>query len=172
MLIATNTTLAAATGSVLCLAMAWALYGKPDLTMGLNGALGGLVGITANCDSVTNIEALIVGGVAGVLVLMGVILLEKVRIDDPVGAWPVHGVCGVWGGIATGIFGDYSLGVQVLGSVVIPAWSFVTMLTLFAVLKAIGYLRVSEEEEQLGLDISEHGMQAYGPAIVSAAGQR
>jgi ammonium transporter, Amt family len=171
-LIATNTTLAAAMGSVICLALAWAVYGKPDLTMGLNGALGGLVGITANCDSVTNIEALYIGAIAGGLVLVGVILLDKLRIDDPVGAWPVHGLCGVWGGIATGIFGDYNLGVQVMGSLVIPVWSFATMFVLFSVLKALGYLRVSEEEEQLGLDISEHGMHAYGPAVVSAAGQR
>jgi Amt family ammonium transporter len=172
MLIATNTTLAAAAGSVVCLALAWALYGKPDLTMGLNGSLGGLVGITANCDSVTNLEALTIGGVAGAIVLTGVILLEKLKIDDPVGAFPVHGMAGVWGGIATGIFGGYNLGVQVLGSLVIPAWSFATLFTLFTLLKAIGYLRVSASEEQLGLDISEHGMQAYGPPVVSVAGQR
>jgi Amt family ammonium transporter len=171
MLIATNTMLAAAAGSCVCLGLAWALYGKPDLTMGLNGLLGGLVGITANCDCVTNLEALMVGGIAGGLVLVGVILLEKLRIDDPVGAWPVHGVCGLWGGIATGIFGGHDIGVQLLGSFVIVAWSFGMMFSLFAILKAVGYLRVSEEEEHLGLDISEHGMQAYGQVAVSGAGQ-
>jgi Amt family ammonium transporter len=172
MLIATNTTLSAAIGACSCMFLAWLIYGKPDLTMGLNGALGGLVGITANCDSVTNIESLIIGAIAGGLVLIGVIALEKLKIDDPVGAWPVHGLTGVWGGIATGIFGGHPLQAQIIGSLVIPLWAFVTMFTLFAILKAVGFLRVSEEEEQLGLDISEHGMQAYGPSIVSAAGQR
>lgn len=161
-LIATNTTLAPAAGAVICMVLAWMVFGKPDLTMGLNGALGGLVGITANCDSVTNIEALIIGGVAGFIVLGGVMLLDKLRIDDPVGAFPVHGLAGMWGGIATGIFGGFNIGVQVLGSLVIPAWAFGTMLVLFVILKAVGFLRVSPEEEQAGLDISEHGMQAYG----------
>ncbi len=172
MLIATNTTLAAAAGCVLCLLLAWMIYGKPDVTMGLNGALGGLVGITANCDSVTNIEALVIGVVAGALIIVGVMLLEKLKIDDPVGAWPVHGLCGIWGGLATGFFGGHPIQAQVIGSLVIPLWSFVTMFILFSVLKAVNFLRVSEEEEQLGLDISEHGMQAYGPAIMSGAGQR
>ena len=170
-LIATNTTLAPASGAIICLLIAWLIYGKPDLTMGLNGALGGLVGITANCDSVTNLEAIVIGGVAGGVVLLGVTLLEKLKIDDPVGAFPVHGLAGIWGGIATGIFGDYALGIQVLGSLVIPAWAFITMFALFAVLKAVGFLRVSATEEEVGLDISEHGMRAYGPAAVSAGGQ-
>lgn len=161
-LIAANTTLAAAAGVLLALVTAWAAFGKPDLTMALNGALAGLVGITANCDSVTNIEALAIGAVAGVLVVGGIVLLEKAKIDDPVGAWPVHGLCGIWGGIATGIFGDYDLGVQVLGSVVIPVWAFGTMLGLFGILKAVGMLRVSAEDEAVGLDVTEHGMPAYG----------
>jgi Amt family ammonium transporter len=161
-LIAANTTLAAAAGVVIALITAWAAFGKPDLTMALNGALAGLVGITANCDSVTNGEALLIGGIAGVLVVLGIILLDKAKIDDPVGAWPVHGLCGMWGGIATGIFGDYNLGVQILGSLVIPAWAFITMFIVFAVMKVTGNLRVSEEEEAVGLDITEHGMPAYG----------
>ena len=160
-LIATNTTLAPAAGAVACMLLAWVLFGKPDLTMGLNGALGGLVGITANCDSVTNIEALVIGLVAGIVVLAGVMLLDKLRIDDPVGAFPVHGLAGVWGGIATGIFGGHNLGVQLLGSVAIAGWAFGTMLVLFTGLRAVGFLRVTPHEEQAGLDISEHGMQAY-----------
>ena len=172
MLIATNTTLAPAAGAVVCLLLAWVMYGKPDLTMGLNGALGGLVGITANCDCVTNVWAIAIGAVAGALVLLGVLILEKAKIDDPVGAWPVHGLCGIWGGIATGIFGGHPLGAQIMGSLVIPLWSFGTMFTLFLVLKAAGFLRVSEQEEQVGLDISEHGMHAYGATAISAAGQR
>ena len=115
MLIAVNTTLAAAAGTVVAMIVGWILFKKPDLTMALNGALAGLVGITANCDAVTNLESIVIGGVAGVLVVAGILLLDKLRIDDPVGAFPVHGMCGVWGGIATGIFGDYSLGTQILG---------------------------------------------------------
>lgn len=161
MLIATNTTLAAATGGVAAMILGWLMYGKPDISMALNGVLAGLVGITANCDSVTNGEAITIGGIAGVLVVGGILALEKLRIDDPVGAFPVHGLCGIWGGVATGIFGDYDLGVQILGSVVIPLYAFFTMLVLFLVLKVIGQLRVSEEDELKGLDLSEHGMQAY-----------
>lgn len=161
MLIAANTTLAAAAGAVFAMITAWIKYKKPDLTMALNGALAGLVGITANCDSVTNPEAIIIGLVAGILVVLGVQLLDRLRIDDPVGAWPVHGLCGIWGGIATGIFGDYNLGVQILGSLVIPAWAFITMFILFSILKSMNALRVSETEELRGLDISEHGEEAY-----------
>lgn len=161
MLIATNTTLAAATGGVAAMVLGWLMYGKPDISMALNGVLAGLVGITANCDSVTNVEAIAIGGIAGVLVVGGILALEKLRIDDPVGAFPVHGLCGIWGGVATGIFGDYDLGVQILGSIVIPVYAFITMFVLFSILKVIGQLRVSEEDELKGLDLSEHGMQAY-----------
>ncbi len=160
-LIAANTTIAAALGGIAATGLSWALFGKPDLTMALNGILAGLVGITANCDSVTNVEAIIIGAVAGVLVVEGIIALDKLRIDDPVGAFPVHGLCGVWGGIATGIFGGHPLGAQIVGSLVIPAWSFVTMLGLFVALRSVGFLRVSPEDEARGLDLSEHGMQAY-----------
>ena len=88
-------------------------------------------------------------------------MLEALKIDDPVGAWPVHGLCGVWGGLATGIFGGHPMGAQILGSVVIQIWAFVTMFVLFFILKSIGMLRVSPEEEEGGLDLSEHGMHAY-----------
>ena len=161
MLIATNTTLAAAAGGFAAMVLGWIMYGKPDISMALNGVLAGLVGITANCDSVTNIEALIIGVVAGLLVVFGILALEKLKIDDPVGAFPVHGLCGIWGGVATGIFGGFDIGVQILGSVVIPVYAFVTMFILFTILKVIGQLRVSEEDELKGLDLSEHGMQAY-----------
>ena len=161
MLIAANTTLAAAAGAVAAMLLAWSLFKKPDLTMALNGALAGLVGITANCDSVTNIESIIIGIVAGFLVVGGIMLLEKLKIDDPVGAWPVHGLCGIWGGIATGIFGGHQLVAQVIGSLVIPIWAFFTMFLLFYALKSLDLLRVSEEEEIIGLDISEHQEEAY-----------
>ena len=161
MLIAANTTLAAAAGAVAAMLLAWSLFKKPHLTMALNGTLAGLVGITANCDSVTYIESIIIGVVAGFLVVGGIMLLEKLKIDDPVGAWPVHGLCGIWGGIATGIFGGHPIIAQVIGSLVIPIWAFFTMFLLFYALKSLNLLRVSEEEEIIGLDISEHQEEAY-----------
>ncbi len=179
--IALTTTIAAAAGAIIALVVGWALFSKPDLTMALNGILGGLVAITANCDRVEQWEALVIGGVGGALVVFGIVLLDKLKIDDPVGAWPVHGLCGVWGGIATGIFGTapevngdvLSMGsfitVQVISTVIICAWAFITMGIVFYALKAIGMLRVSAEEEQAGLDVSEHGMQAY-PSDALAGG--
>ena len=161
MLIAANTTLSAATGAVAATLFAWFVYSKPDLTMAINGALAGLVGITANCDSVTNGEAIIIGLVAGILVVIGIMILDSAKIDDPVGAWPVHGLCGIWGGIATGIFGGHPIGAQIIGSIVIPIWAFVTMYIVFMALKSVDMLRVSEEDELKGLDISEHGMESY-----------
>ena len=101
---------------------------------------------------------------------MGVLLLEKLKIDDPVGAWPVHGLCGVWGGLATGIFGDLPDGIETVGAfftvqlistVAICAWAFITMSIVFGVLKGMGMLRVSPEVEQSGLDLEEHGVRAY-----------
>ena len=159
MTIAVNTTLAAGAGGVAAMIMASLMSKshKLSLAMLFNGVVAGLVGITANCDSVTNPEAIIIGLVAGVLVVVGVALLNRFKIDDVVGAWPAHGLCGVWGGIATGIFGGYDLGVQILGSLVIPAWAFITMFLLFAILKKSGMLRVSRDHELAGLDISEHG---------------
>ncbi|MDX1523666.1 MAG: ammonium transporter, partial [Anaerolineae bacterium] len=170
MLIATNTLLAACAGAVLAMVASLFTNGKPDLSISLNGMLGGLVGITANCDSVTNISAILIGGIAGVVVVLGMILLEKLRIDDPVGAWPVHGLAGIWGGIATGIFGGHPIVAQIVGSLVIPVWAFVTMFVLFMILKSVGVLRVSEEEELEGLDITEHGTISY-PDFSGALGK-
>lgn len=161
MLIAVNTTLAAAAGGIAAMTLAWGLFKKPDLSMALNGVLAGLVGITANCDSVTTGSAIIIGLIAGLLVVAGIIFLEKIKVDDPVGAWPVHGLAGVWGGLATGIFGDHVFLTQLIGSIVIPLWGFVTMYGLFSALKAFGVLRVSVKEEIRGLDISEHQEEAY-----------
>lgn len=172
--IAVTTTMAAAAGAVVAMILSWGLFRKPDLTMALNGALAGLVGITANCDRVSENSALIIGAVAGALVVLSVVLLDKLKIDDPVGAFPVHGVCGVWGGLATGIFGTIPdengvelfsrMGffvVQLQSTVIICVWAFVTMFILFYLLKLAGILRVSPEEEQQGLDICEHGLEAY-----------
>ncbi len=168
--IAVTTTIAAATGAVSAMLLAWILFGKPDLTMALNGVLGGLVAITANCDCVTQVGSLWIGGIGGLLVVAGVILLDKLRIDDPVGAWPVHGLCGVWGGIATGIFGDgKDLTAQLIGTASVVAWAVGTMVIVFGVLKVIGQLRVSPREEQEGLDIHEHGLRAYPDQWVASS---
>ena len=175
-LIAVNTTLAAAAGAVAATILSWILFTKPDLSMSLNGALGGLVGITACCDCFTNTWSIVIGLIAGVLVVVGVLALDKAKIDDPVGAFPVHGLCGVWGCMAIGILpnshlasGSTTFAIQAIGTVAICAWAFVTMFVVFAVLKAIGILRVSAEEERAGLDISEHGMHAY-PAEFAGSG--
>jgi Amt family ammonium transporter len=160
--VAVNTFLAACAGAVVATAVSLALNnGKPDIGYALNGMLAGLVGITANADIVSNFSSLIIGGIAGALVVGGMVLLEKVKIDDPVGAWPVHGLCGIWGGIAAGIFGPANLGVQILGSLIYGVWAFVLMFGLFYALKAMGILRVSEKEELEGLDLSEHGAVNY-----------
>lgn len=162
MKIATNTTLAGCAGGLVGTALSWLIFSKPDLTMCLNGILAGLVGITANCDCVTNSESLLIGSIAGILVMLAIIALDKLRIDDPVGAFPVHGVCGLWGGIATGIFGEgKDLIAQLMGSVSIASFAFIMMFILFHFLKAIGQLRVSREEEIEGLDVHEHGMKCY-----------
>ncbi len=173
-LIAVNTTLAAGAGVIGATAAAWILFGKPDLSMGLNGALAGLVGITACCDCMSNGWSIVVGLVAGVLVVAGIILLDRLKIDDPVGAWPVHGLCGVWGCLAIGIIpnshlaaGETNLVVQVIGTASIALWSLITMFALFAALRAAGVLRVSQEEEHEGLDVSEHGMHAYPGATLN-----
>jgi Amt family ammonium transporter len=166
--IAVTTTLAAGAGGLVATLVSWAMFGKPDLSMSLNGILGGLVGITACCDCMTTWMSIVVGAVAGVIIVGGVLLLDKLQIDDPVGAFPVHGLCGIWGCMAIGILpnthlesGATDFMTQLIGTVSICGWAFVTMAILFAILKAIGILRVSPEEEQTGLDISEHGMHAY-----------
>ncbi len=178
--IALTTTIAAAIGGVVALLVGWGLFGKPDLTMALNGVLGGLVSITANCDRVSQPSALAIGGIGGLLVVLGIVLLDKLRIDDPVGAWPVHGLCGVWGVLATGLFGSFDdvdgiasrgqfVFVELVGIVAIVGWTVVTMSLVFGFLKAVDLLRVSPQEEQEGLDIREHGMRAYPDQWVASS---
>ncbi len=160
--VAVNPILAAAAGGVFAMIATWVAFGKPELSMALNGVLAGLVGITANCDLVSNPSAMVIGAIAGLLVVGGVNLLDRLRIDDPVGAWPVHGLCGLWGVLAAGIFSEEaSLGVQALGGFAIAAWAFAAMSILFLILKAVGVLRVGADEELRGLDIGEHGEEAY-----------
>lgn len=161
MKIAANTTLAACAGAVVAMMFAWSLYKKPDLTMALNGMLAGLVAITANCDVVSYNSSLIIGGVGGILVVLGIKMLDMLKIDDPVGAWPVHGLNGIWAGVAAWIFGGQPMVAQLVGSLVLPLWGFGTMFVLFLILKAFGILRVHKDEEMKGLDISEHEEEAY-----------
>ena len=171
--IAVTTTLATSAGAVAAMILAWILFKKPDVTMALNGVLAGLVGITANCDQVSFLSAILIGLIAGVLVVVGILMLDKLKIDDPVGAWPVHGLCGIWGGLATGLFGTtegVSFATQAIGTFAIVAWAFVTMLGLFGALRLVGMLRVSPEEEASGLDITEHGMHAYPPSSLVEGG--
>ena len=157
-----TTSLAAAAGVVGAMLTSWTVQKKPDLTMVLNGCLAGLVGITAGADVVSVGESVLIGAVAGVLVVFSVLFFDRIKIDDPVGAVSVHLVCGIWGTLAAGIFGTgKSLGVQAIGVLAYGVFCFVAALAIFAVLKATIGLRVSREEEILGLDLGEHGMEAY-----------
>jgi Amt family ammonium transporter len=171
--VATTTTLAASAGAITAMAVSWLWFGKPDPSMSLNGALAGLVGITAGCWVVDPSQALLIGVVSGVLVVAAVEFIDKVlHIDDPVGAISVHGVCGVWGTLAVGLFGDLDkigsglgrwaqIGVQALGIGAVFVWVFVASLLLFGILKAVKLLRVTDTEELMGLDISEHASESY-----------
>ena len=178
--VAMTTNLAACAGTIAAMFTAWAVIGKPDLTMTLNGTLAGLVAITAPCDLVTANASIVIGLVAGVLVVFSVFFFDKIHVDDPVGAVSVHCVNGVWGTLAVGLFAapvSYSygnemvglfyggglkfLGIQALGALVVCAWAFGTGLLIFYVLKKCGMLRVSKTVELKGLDITEHGQDAY-----------
>ena len=162
-LVFTTTTLGACAGALGAIAVSWFMLKKPDLSMALNGLLAGLVGITANADVISVSSALIIGLIAGGIVVVSIIFLDKSKIDDPVGAISVHGVCGIWGTIAVAIFGegDFSMVSQIKGAFIVSAFAFVFSFVVFSILKAVMGVRVSEEEEERGLDISEHGQEAY-----------
>lgn len=184
-----TTTIAPALATVTCMIFTWVKYGKPDVSMCLNASLAGLVGITAGCNVVDSVGAAVIGIVAGLLVVFGVWLLDHVlHVDDPVGAVAVHGVNGIWGGLAVGLFatdtapgndvnglfyggGVSQLGIQSLGVVSILAWTAVTTAIMFFVIKKIFGLRVSKQEEIVGLDIEEHGLVSsyadFMPAVDS-----
>ncbi|MFH2145035.1 MAG: ammonium transporter [Candidatus Omnitrophota bacterium] len=175
--VAVNTNLAAVAGALTAMFYAWKICGKPDLTMTMNGALAGLVAITAPCAYVTPIESMAIGMIGGIIVVMGTLFLDKIHIDDPVGAVPVHCMNGIWGTLAVGIFGHKSLGlardgllhgggfaqlgVQALGVASAAAFVALTMTIIFKVMDRTMGLRVSREEELKGLDICQHGMEAY-----------
>jgi Amt family ammonium transporter len=170
-LVAMNTNLSAAAGALTAMITIWLIVGKPDLGMTMNGCLAGLVAITAPCATVEPWAAIIIGAVGGVIVVLGTLLLDRVRIDDPVGAVPVHGMNGIWGTLAIGLFntdgglltdgGTKLLGVQALGTFTVTAFVLVTMGIVFTAIKYTVGLRVSKEEELRGLDVGEHGMEAY-----------
>jgi Amt family ammonium transporter len=177
--VALNTNIAAALGGIAAMITVWWRFGKPDLSMAMNGALAGLVAVTAPCAYVEPWAAMVIGAVGGVIVVFGVELLDRLKIDDPVGAVPVHGFCGIWGTVAIGIFGSkelmggswdgfiYSgnpmqLGIQIVGSLATVGFVIISMGIVFKLIDLTVGLRVSREEELRGLDIGEHGMESYG----------
>ena len=180
MSVGVNTMLAAAAGALISTVTIWMKSGKPDLAMIGNGALAGLVAITAPCGAVGPISSVIIGGVGGLLVVFSVLFFDKVRVDDPVGAISVHGVVGIWGTLSIGLFAQYDdaflgredaglffgggldqLAMQAVMVIIIALWVAITTGILFAILKATIGLRVSAEEETQGLDVLEHGLAGY-----------
>ncbi|GLT16017.1 ammonium transporter [Vibrio algivorus] len=157
-----NTNAAAAAGAVAALITVKLIWGKADLTMILNGALAGLVAITADPASPSPVMSLVIGAIAGVLVIFSILFLDKVKIDDPVGAISVHGVCGVFGLLMVPFSNsDATFGAQIYGAVVIFAWVFGASLVVWSILKATMGIRVSEEEEMDGVDMHDCGVAAY-----------
>ena len=156
-----NTNLAAASGVIVAAIMTQILYKKVDLTMALNGALGGLVAITAGPDVQFALNAIIIGGIGAALVVIAIPMIDKLKVDDVVGAISVHLVAGIWGTLAVAIFGSGDMMVQIIGIVAIGAFTFISSLIVWFLLKAVVGVRVSEEDEVAGLDMSELGMEAY-----------
>ena len=171
-LVFVTTSLAAAAGVIGAMAASWGLQHKPDLSMVLNGSLAGLVGITAGADTVGVMSAIIIGFVAGLIVVGSVLGLDRAKLDDPVGAISVHLVCGMWGTLAVGIFStnpDHSFLTQLIGVLAYGVFCFLAAFIIFFALKALLGLRVDPEEERVGLDVGEHGMEAYGGFQITQA---
>jgi Amt family ammonium transporter len=194
--VAANTTLAACAAGLSAMAYGYALSKKWDVSFTVNGFLAGLVAITCPCYWVSPTGSILIGGVAGVVVVAGVELLEWLRIDDPIGAVPVHGLCGIWGTLSLGLFacgkygapgplgadnsaalkgllyggGTQVLLAQLVGSVIITAATFSVAMVLMLAVNALGILRVSEEGELYGLDLHEHGISAYPEYVISSLG--
>jgi Amt family ammonium transporter len=165
-----NTNAAAAGGLIAALLVARMMFGKADLTMALNGALAGLVAITAEPSTPTALQATLFGAIGGVLVVFAIVTLDKIKIDDPVGAISVHGVVGFLGLMLVPVTnGDSSFSGQLIGALTIFVWVFVTSLIVWGILKAVMGIRVSEQEEYEGVDVAECGMEAY-PEFVGASG--
>jgi Amt family ammonium transporter len=160
-----TTCLAAAAGGVVAALVSTIMYKNLDLTMFLNGILGGLVGITAGADQMSPMDAILIGAIAGVLIVFAVSLIDKLRLDDPVGAIAVHLICGIWGTLAVGLFGNLASGAQFVSQLIgVACYALfciaTSFLIIFSLKKTIG-IRVSEKEELEGLDMHEHGMDAY-----------
>jgi ammonium transporter, Amt family len=169
--IAVTTNLAAAAGGVAATATSWIKDGKPDLSMIINGILAGLVGITAGCADVSYLSAIIIGLIAGVIVVFSVAFFDNIKIDDPVGATSVHLVCGIWGTLAVGIFStnpEHTIVTQLIGVLAVAAFSLIFSAIVWSILKFTIGIRVDEEDERRGLDISEHGMEAYSGFVKEA----
>jgi len=175
--IAVTTNLSAAAGAISAMVFSWVWFKKPDPSFALNGALAGLVAITAGCDGIPVHFAALTGLLAGVLVVLSCVFFDRIRIDDPVGAISVHGVCGAWGTLAVGLFatdiglfnggGTTQLGIQALGVAAAFLWAFPVSFLIFYTIKLTVGLRASAQEEMEGLDLSEHGIYAYPPAFVN-----
>jgi Amt family ammonium transporter len=191
--VATNTTLAACAAGLTSLFYGYVLSKKWDVSFTVNGFLAGLVGITCPCYWVSPVGSILIGGVAGIVVILGIELLERLRIDDPIGAVPVHGFCGIWGTLSLGLFacGQYGLTgpvaadnsapltglfygggltvlkAQVIGSLIVTVATFSTALAVMYAIKAVGLLRISREGELHGLDLTEHGISAYPEYLIS-----
>ena len=160
-----TTCLAAAAGGIASSIVSNILYKNFDLTMFMNGVLGGLVGITAGADLMNPMDAIFIGIIAGAVIVFGVSLIDKLKLDDPVGAIAVHLICGIWGTLAVGIFGDMAgvdqFIIQLIGVGIVGAFSVITSFIIIIVIKKTIGLRVDKEEEIKGLDLAEHGMDAY-----------
>ncbi|MBU0614551.1 MAG: ammonium transporter [Nanoarchaeota archaeon] len=176
--IAVNTNLAAATGAIVAMFITWRKFGKPDFGMTMNGSLAGLVAITAGCAFVQPMSAILIGLAAGFIVVYGVIFIDKIHVDDPVGAVAVHGMCGIFGTLAVGIFHETQglllggglnlLKVQAIGVFSVVAFVIASMFIVFKCIDKVIGLRVSREDELRGVDISEHGAEAYADFPISA----
>ncbi len=164
-LVLVTTSLSAAAGGVSAMILSFFKYKNLDLTMFLNGILGGLVGITAGADLMSPNEAIVIGLISGIIIVFGVALIDKLKLDDPVGAVAVHLICGIWGTLAVGIFGNLASGsqfmTQLYGVLIVGVFCVITSGIIIGALKAISGIRVSKEEELQGLDLHEHGMDAY-----------
>ena len=160
-----TTCLAAAAGGISSSIVSNLLYKNFDLTMFMNGVLGGLVGITAGADQMSTMDAIFIGTIAGVIIVFGISLIDKLKLDDPVGAIAVHLICGIWGTLAVGIFGEMAgidqFIIQLIGVGIVGAFSVVSAFIILIIIKKTIGLRVDKEEEVKGLDLSEHGMDAY-----------
>jgi Amt family ammonium transporter len=173
-LVFVTTSLAASAGAVGAFFLSYFLFKSHDLSMVLNGILGGLVGITAGADLMSPMEAIMIGGIAGLIIPVSVVFFDRIKIDDPVGATSVHLMCGLWGTLAVGIFGAKAglgqLWIQLYGTLSVGVFTFAFAFGLMYLLKKTIGIRVSEEEEERGLDVAEHDMEAYEPGTVTEPG--